>query len=419
MSVGTAAVAPARRTLARGDGGLGLSRSTGLVVLSAIVSVMLYASRCPDAFGYPQLIAEDGRVFFMGAALKGWAAVIDPYAGYLHVVPRLIALAADVLPAASVPAAYLFATTLAIAWNAATIAASDFRHAWILAPLTMAVPGCDEIFGTLTNLHWFTQAGLLVVVVSGTPKGGLARANQLVFASAFALTGPFSIFAAPLAAWMLVAERPTLHRLCRSGIVMLGGLVQLNLAVRNMDIFHGERSPAHLAWTMLDRWLGQLAHVGLTTRPVFWRDDLLLLIALSLCIVAVFRVVWPLYAYAAIALVATFVRLVPDSLSFDFTGVGERYFYMPRLVVLWTLALGLLGLRRRALAASVGLAAGVGLAMVGASFEKWQSIPQPHLPWRSEAWKIDQGKAVRIVINPSPIDEDTAGTWVVRLPDMP
>lgn len=383
------------------------------IAVSVAATVLLYVSRCRDAFDYPQLVAEDGRVFFMGAKLRGWASVTDTYAGYLHLIPRLIAMSAQILPAASAPAAYLLATTAVMAWTAATIASSTFRHAWILAPLAMAVPGCDEIFGTLTNIHWFTQAGLLIVVLSGVPAGRLARVNQLVFASAVALTGPFSIFAAPLAVWRLATDLRTPPRWSISAVVATAGLVQFRSATRAMDLYRGVRSPAHLAVTMLDRWLGQMAHLGLSTRPVFVRDDVALLIVVAICLCANLRIVWPLYAYAAIAMAATFVRFVPDSGFFDFTGSGERYFDMPRLVVLWSLALGLLRLRPSA------LAAGIGLAMVGASFETWEVAPLPHLPWRSEAWKIDEGRAVRIVINPSPIDEDTAETWVVRLPDMP
>ena len=83
---------------------------------------VLYARR-PDALTLPQLYAEDGVIFFREALLSGFAAMPSAYAGYHHLLPRLIALLALPAPAALQPAIYVGLTVLVQGLSCALLAA--------------------------------------------------------------------------------------------------------------------------------------------------------------------------------------------------------------------------------------------------------------------------------------------------------
>lgn len=387
--------------------------SSTMMALSVVVTAALYCSRSGDAILHPQFIAEDGAIFFQEAKLFGLETLVLPYSGYLHLIPRMVALVANLFTTAAAPTFYIAASVAIVIWSAATIATANLSYAWLLAPLCMAAPGGEETFGTLTNVQWLTQAALLLVITSSTPSKPSVRSNQIAFTVAASLSGPFSIFATPLAAWRICTHKTDRHSWLVGGIVLVAAMIQLNFVLRVPSPYEGIRAPLHLLPVMLDRWVGQVSHTGLTDKPVRFRQDLFMGGAMLLACATGSRELRMLYVYAATVLAGTFLRFIPDSYYFDSPGVGERYFYIPRLIILWSLVLALL--RVRWYSALMGVA----LIMMSNSFERWQKAPWPILPWRSEAWKIDQGRPVRIIINPSPADETRSDAWRVELPAMP
>ncbi|WP_237478031.1 hypothetical protein [Lichenibacterium dinghuense] len=387
----------------------------GLVALATALAVALYLWRSGQSAVHPQLISEDGRVFFVDAKLDGLGALVTPYAGYLHVLPRLAALATSAFPSPRAPVLYLLFATAAVAWAAATVASTGQRHAWVLAPLMLLPPTYGEVFGTLTNIQWLTGPALALVLATPAPPGRLARGNQLAFVAAASLTGPFSIFAAPLALWRLRDEgRDGFARLLCI-LALCGAAVQIAFVAQEPK-FPAEPdavAPLHFAATLLDRWIGQAAHAGRTLRPAHVRAAAALAVAAAVAACSVPRLAARLYLFAGLGLLATFLRFIDANAYFDAPGSAERYFYGPRLVVLWTLALCLLRLRPSSLA---GL---VGVALMLAAVDPWIKLPYPRLPWAEPARAIDRGAAVRIVINPSRADDDTDDAWTVTLPARP
>lgn len=383
----------------------------GLVALATALAVALYLWRSGGSAIHPQFVAEDGRIFFTQSKLQGLGAIVTPYSGYLHLLPRLAAVAASGFSSARAPSLYLIFATAIVAWTAATTASAGCRHAWALAPVALLTPTDGEVFGTLTNVQWLVGPALALVTATATPAGRLARLNQLAFVALAGVTGPFSIFVAPTALWRLWDERHdrVAQRLC--GLVLVGAAIQLGFVV-----FGAKPAPAedaegllHFAVTLLDRWIGQAAHAGLTLRPAHARDVALLAAAAAVSAVAVPRPAVRLYAFAGLSLIATFVRFRADNAYFDYPFAAERYFYGPRLVVLWTLVLCLMRLRLSSLA---GL---VGVVLMLAAVDPWIKAPFPRIPWAEPARAIDRGEAVRIVTNPSPADDETSDAWTVTL----
>src|SRR5262245_126437 len=72
------------------------------IVLGVVAIVALIARR-PTLLTRPEFADEDGQVFYLGALLHGASSVFDPYAGYLHVAARLLALPQVLVPIEDAP----------------------------------------------------------------------------------------------------------------------------------------------------------------------------------------------------------------------------------------------------------------------------------------------------------------------------
>ncbi|WP_157676999.1 hypothetical protein [Auraticoccus monumenti] len=129
---------------------------------TALLVVLRVATR-PELFD--RVWAEDGAVFLHDAQQAGAVSIGMEYAGYGHLVPRLLALGASALPMATVPVYVVVAVALTLgllAWFAAAAAGSltGSRLAMVVAGTSFALAPAlhDEVIGNLANLQWFLLA---------------------------------------------------------------------------------------------------------------------------------------------------------------------------------------------------------------------------------------------------------------------
>jgi hypothetical protein len=154
----------------------------------------------------PAFWAEDLRTFWLDEFQHGISAsLLTPYAGYLHLVPRLIAWVAWSVPIAVHPVFFVAIAFGLTVWTGSLIAASaDRAGAGIaMAIALVAVPDSGEVWLTPTNLQWVLACALPVFFGMPTPTSVSVRIQQAVFVVLAGLSGPFMILAAPLWAAML------------------------------------------------------------------------------------------------------------------------------------------------------------------------------------------------------------------------
>lgn len=128
----------------------------------AVVSAVIVFLRTPSA-ARDVIWAEDGRNFMVGHLVNGYSGVFEPYQGYLHVVPRLLAgMVVDLVSPAQVAQGMTVAASLVIgAVSGALVwyAAMATERIWICALIGLVpalVPtGPLEMAGNLANLHWY------------------------------------------------------------------------------------------------------------------------------------------------------------------------------------------------------------------------------------------------------------------------
>ena len=162
-----------------------------------------------------QLYAEDGRTFFGDWFTHGgWSLLIEPYAGYQHLVPRVTSWTImSVFPAQW----WATATNLAACSIVGAVAglvfffSRDVTSFWpsrvALGLLTAVAPIVGfEALGNLANLHWFLLY-LSIWVLLATPRSVIGAWGMGVVALLCTATEPQCAMFLPLAVWAVVRSR--------------------------------------------------------------------------------------------------------------------------------------------------------------------------------------------------------------------
>ncbi len=152
------------------------------------------------------LWAEDGSLFLQTAAGgRGWSSLLHPYAGYLHLVPRLEAA----LTVGAVPvqgwALSMTALSCAVAGLVATVVFACSRDLvpWmparvVLAALTVLTPlAAREVLGNAANVHSLLFWGAFWALLH-RPRGRTATVLLTGFVLLAALTEVQTLFLLPL-----------------------------------------------------------------------------------------------------------------------------------------------------------------------------------------------------------------------------
>ncbi|MFE9750377.1 hypothetical protein ACFYOT_36190 [Saccharothrix saharensis] len=157
------------------------------------------------------LWAEDGARFLVDAVTRpAWSNLVEPYGGYLHALPRLVAEPVALLPLEWAAAGFaVSAAVLRVAVALITFAASGAYLRWVplrfaLAALVVVLPaGNSEPVNNMTNLHWFLLYGMFWALLwRNAPRVPVA-----LFVFLAALSSPLGLLLAPVALLRLALPR--------------------------------------------------------------------------------------------------------------------------------------------------------------------------------------------------------------------
>lgn len=178
----------------------GAAASLLFVLLS--LPLLLHWRSAPSAG--QSIWAEDGQIFLQQAVAIPWtAAVVEPYAGYMHLVPRTVMALVVLLPpeqwaAAIAVVCILIRSLLAVfVWHAlaghlpSRVARTLVGVAMVTIPL-----GGTEVLNNVANLHWF----LLVASVPALlwrPAIWVGTVAQCVVVAAAMLSDPLALVWTP------------------------------------------------------------------------------------------------------------------------------------------------------------------------------------------------------------------------------
>lgn len=326
-------------------------------VLGAVALLLLF--RRPEQLLLPQFWADDGTAYFQQAMeLGGARTLLRPYQGYLHLIPRLLAWAANSLPILWRPAFYgwsAFALTLGVAGLICRYCRLELpggaltRALFVLAMLL--VPHDGEVFLTLAALQWVI-APLLALLILQRPAATRAQHwGDVALVLAGGLTGPLLPLLLPLFAF-----RWALHGRPGRGDFFLGLSALAASAVQVWTVAHSARaqlpSPTHhwKRWTYAVGYqLPGRLFFGLELPEMFGAAFWIITPVLVATGVALWlaaagdqrrrRLALAFMGTAALFYAAAIRPGANDPRIFHPLLAGARYFYVPYVMTLWTLLL--------------------------------------------------------------------------------
>lgn len=299
----------------------------------------------------PQFWAEDGTVFFLGQYEFGVSALFKDYAGYLHLVPRVIALFADsFFPYSLIPTVYNYSSLLVTLFVVLSIFSPRFElnNKPLAALAIVLIPHYgNEIFLNITNLQWILSILLIVVLLKRNPasKYGSLTLQYLLDISIIiicGLTGPFIVFLLPLFGYKYFQVKKK-YNLLIAVIVSIITLIQLSFITSNAA------SSPKINFS-LETYSQIIGHK-------FWGSFLLghkiaynqnHYVLSCMYLVVIFLLFWLAYrqkniyiffflSINFIFILATFYKFISNPEILTIPSNGPRYFYIPYLMLTWSL----------------------------------------------------------------------------------
>ena len=205
------------------------ARTVGVSLAAVVAGAAVVLGRQQGPGATDTVWAEDGSVFLAQARDLGLGgSLFEPFAGYLHLVPRLAAAAVSALPLRAADTGFaVIAAGVAAACAVFVFRASSahVRSLWgrvaCAAPLVVSPLAGTEILANIANLHWYLLYAAFWAVVWKPPSRWEAAVSASVVAAAV-LSDPFALVLAPLVALRVVAAVVAFGA---SAVVQLVGVV--------------------------------------------------------------------------------------------------------------------------------------------------------------------------------------------------
>jgi len=365
-------------------------------------AVLIIGLRKHDSLIHPQFYGEDGSLFFVEAAAHPWKAILEPYAGYLHLLPRLIAILGSALPVLWVPGFYAWCSLVVAGTVAWTVLSPRvcLPCAWA-APLALAaVPNSGEVYLNLCTLQFTLAVGLLAFVATEDPSSPAQKWGDVLWLLTLELTGPFGVLFVPLFVWR-VWSRPSRWSF---------GFLALALGGAALQWWHlrGLLGPAApYFWTALHEIAGMTPRFFLLGLPVSARDHEVLFAVLGLALALFFaglcwqrrRTVpdaWILLAGSLAVLLSSWYKCYHYNWDLADAANGDRYFFPERVFLIW---LGTI----LAYSSGIGVrrtAAALALVVLLADSPQFVYPAAPNLDWPLYSGPIQRGVPTRAPILP-------------------
>ena len=317
------------------------------------VAAVLFALRKPWALHTPQLWAEDGSIFLQQDDEMGSRAILTPYNGYLHLLPRLIAwLASRTADVAWWPAIYnglAFAITVALFARLASRRVELPAKAGLMLAFAL-VAGTGEVLINITNLQWVTVFVLVLQLFTARAETTPHRLGDLAILAVVGLNGPFAIVLLPLFAWRAWQERGLDTALALAVMTVCAATQGYFLAGTTLSL--DGASPPFRPFTLL-----AVAGGRLVTWPIFgmeaaqawpaWLHGALGVTVIGAIIAHALRpdALRPrrliLIGAFTLMTVACIVRARVDAWNTNDVVNGDRYFYISRVLLAWLVVIEL------------------------------------------------------------------------------
>ncbi|HCT75983.1 MAG TPA: hypothetical protein DGT23_05190 [Micromonosporaceae bacterium] len=366
----------------------GGARRQALAALFVVAAAGLSLARQSGAGALDTVYAEDGSVFLASAFSQSTLdSLSTPYAGYLHLVPRLLSELVSLLPVSSAAAgvAVLAALTTGLLALLVFVASRDHLPSLparlLVSTVVVLVPvGQEELPNSIANLHWPALYALFWVLL-WRPTSRAGRIVAIAAVALISLSDLLSLVFAPLALWLWWRRRDR-HSLTLGIALAVGLVTQFSVVL-----------------------FGQSERV-LTPEPVMWA---------------------PWYAIRAVPVGVLGQRLFPADVNTLWLAFAAVAWLLVAAVLVFAWRRGLTGWRLAALAGAYSVAVyALPVALSGQATPRYAAAPAMLLVTAfaalligREPWKLSAAGIVLIVFCAAvwavnlrvPNDRSTGPTW--------
>lgn|GEM_PF-2684330 len=319
------------------------------------------------------LWAEDGRIFLGQAYQLQGSSILTVYNGYLHLLPRLIALLSiHLFPLYQIPLVFMVACVIITCLVSVYLYDVASRHmpicaAWLIALAPLLIPSRGEVWLNITDLQWIVGLALLVILWEEARRPAsdmlsvwsmLARSGLVML---FTLSGPQGILFAP---WVLVLVlyfrhmRHIQHPFSTSFFVLYGVAmgIQAVLMIRSPAPYlnSADPHPGLLHEMMHFSWVTEFLRDCVLSLffPGSWLSDPALIWSIAAALVSVLLLAGILkspratsYLCLGLLLLAlefwllSVLRSRAFHVPFQWNLWGGRYYFEPFVFALWVIVL--------------------------------------------------------------------------------
>ncbi len=211
-----------------------LSLNNRLIRLTLVTILTgLAILRVQDVVIRPQFWAEDGSIFFHDSNCFGFQSLRRTYAGYYHLVPRLISLFAGLFNPLYAPILYssLAIISMALVLYLVLSPRLPLPYKPFLAFFIVAIPNADlELYANITNVQWHIAIGVFAVVLMKPSASRIIIFLERVFIFIAGLTGPFVLLLMPVfvlkTVWVASARQDKLRMMGLIVIAVVTAFIQ-------------------------------------------------------------------------------------------------------------------------------------------------------------------------------------------------
>ena len=326
-----------------------------------LFSILVLYTRMPERFrGF--LWAEDGPVFIQQAYEMGWQSIFYPYAGYLHLLPRLIAwIYSCIGNPKSIPLVFVWMTIIFSSFAMTYIGNVASRYlprlsAVAIAIIPLTVVNLGEVWLTITNLQWVLTPLLAVLLWEMIYENGKKAFFESIAILVLMITGPFGLLLGGFAIVVMLFRRiknNTAPNKCLFYSFLGGFLVQGSAILLCPKHLNGTTNwnLSTVDWTQTVGSFMLTDFMGITdidfdssSSQMFFS---LTLIAALLFFAMTAKKPWKslslvLISIASLFLVLGMIRLNPLTLA-----LRSRYTYLPTIFASWGLIISMACARKR------------------------------------------------------------------------
>ena len=194
-------------------------RFLGWFALLFFAVFLLLAFREPNAISKPSFVAEDGFTFFKESYEEPfWHIVFRPHAGYIQLVPRLIAELASFFPLEYIPLVYglaaLIVATMTMTFFALPSFRSVVRSDALRAIVVLTLPFMPNADGLtrVCAVHWYLLFFLVLVSIMPVPKKRSIAVLLWIAAACSFWSQPVAIVCIPILLYRFWQASPKVER---------------------------------------------------------------------------------------------------------------------------------------------------------------------------------------------------------------